>query len=99
MPLIIDVQEKTLVVVPGPPLTVSIPAAQTHARFVVEGPAGFRGSWWWTGSEPPPTITGAAAHDLYLDLATGDVWAFVPPSGGLGYGFGSYGAGPYGGMN
>jgi len=63
------------------------------------GPPGTRGSWWWTGTTDPPVISDAQEHDLYLDLATGDVWAFAEPESTLGYGFGSYGAGAYGGSN
>jgi phage baseplate assembly protein W len=37
------------------------------------GPAGERGSLWYSGVGPPPTIAGAKEQDMYLDTASGDI--------------------------
>jgi len=41
-----------------------------------EGPSGPRGNTWFYGNGTPGTIPTAVAGDLYLDLDTGDVYAF-----------------------
>ncbi len=41
------------------------------------GSQGPRGTAWFTGNGAPGTISGSAAGDLYLDLATGNVYTLV----------------------
>jgi len=42
------------------------------------GPAGQRGSLWYTGTTPPsPTISGVLPNDQYLDVVTGDVYSYA----------------------
>jgi hypothetical protein len=38
------------------------------------GPGGTRGSLWYSGSGAPGTISGQLVNDLYLDIASGNVW-------------------------
>jgi hypothetical protein len=39
-----------------------------------QGPAGARGSAWFTGPGAPTTVDGSVAGDLYLDTSSGDVY-------------------------
>jgi Collagen triple helix repeat (20 copies) len=40
------------------------------------GATGTRGSLWYTGSGAPGTIPGVLTGDLYLDVASGDIYQF-----------------------
>jgi hypothetical protein len=57
--------------------TVTGPAGPPGAASTVPGPAGQRGSLWFTGTGvpnlTPPTVE---TNDQYLDTATGDVWSY-----------------------
>lgn len=45
-----------------------------HDAGEIVGPAGPRGSKWFTGSGAPGTLSGEQAGDMYLDMASGDVY-------------------------
>jgi hypothetical protein len=41
-----------------------------------KGDTGSRGSYWYEGSGPPILTGGVLPNDMYLDVLTGDVYAF-----------------------
>jgi hypothetical protein len=67
----------TLPIVAGPPGAAGEPGRDS----TVPGPAGQRGSLWFSGSGAPSTIPGAQDNDHYLDTSTGDVWVYSSASG------------------
>jgi hypothetical protein len=48
--------------------------AKLPATAIGGGAAGPRGSYWYTGTGAPGTITGQQVQDQFLDTASGDTW-------------------------
>jgi hypothetical protein len=95
VPTVVEVAAETTVV----QLTVMPDVLLPDVVEINTGTPGMRGSLWYWGDGPPATTPGAVEQDVYLDVATGDIWVVADEDGVVSgpYGYGPYGTGPYGG--